>query len=208
MQQFTIIKEIVIILLVSLPIIFLLKKINVPSILGFLAAGMIIGPYGLHLISDIENIQVMAEVGVILLLFTIGLEVSFGKLLKMRRMLFFAGCLQIVFTIFFTALIFYLFGILLNKAIFYGMLVSLSSTAIVLKLLQDRGELETPFGRISIVILIFQDLAVVPMLILLPVISGGESFTFTKILLQLFYAAGSIAVIVILAKFLMPKILF
>jgi len=118
MHQFTIIKEIVIILLVSLPIIYLLKKINIPSILGFLAAGMIIGPYGLHLISDIENIQVMAEVGVILLLFTIGLEVSFGKLIKMRRMLFYAGLLQIVFTILITALIFYLFGIQLNKAIF------------------------------------------------------------------------------------------
>ena len=208
MHQFTIIKEIVIILLVSLPIIYLLKKINVPSILGFLAAGMIIGPYGLHLISDIENIQVMAEVGVILLLFTIGLEVSFSSLVKMRRMLFYAGCLQIVFTIFFTTLIFYLFGIQLNEAIFYGMLVSLSSTAIVLKLLQDRGELETPFGRISMVILIFQDLAVVPMLILLPMLSGGGSFTITKILLQLFYAAGAIAVIILLAKFLMPKVLY
>lgn len=208
MHQFTIIKEIVIILLVSLPIIYLLKKINIPSILGFLAAGMIIGPYGLHLISDIENIQVMAEVGVILLLFTIGLEVSFSSLVKMRRMLFYAGFLQIVFTIFFTTLIFYLFGIQLNKAIFYGMLVSLSSTAIVLKLLQDRGELETPFGRISMVILIFQDLAVVPMLILMPMLSGGGSFTITKILLQLFYAAGAIAVIILLAKFLMPKVLY
>jgi len=208
MHQYVIIQEIVIILLVSLPIIFLLKKINVPSILGFLAAGMIIGPYGLHLISDIENIQVMAEVGVILLLFTIGLEVSFSKIIKMRRMLFYAGCLQIIFTIFFTALIFYLFGIALNKAVFYGMLVSLSSTAIVLKLLQDRGELETPYGRISMVVLIFQDLAVVPMLILLPVISGGENITITKILLQLLYAAGSIAVIILLAKFLMPKVLY
>lgn len=208
MHQFTIIKEIVIILLVSLPIIYFLKKINVPSILGFLAAGMVIGPYGLHLISDIENIQVMAEVGVILLLFTIGLEVSFGKLVKMRRMLFYAGLLQIVFTILITALIFYLFGIPLNKAVFYGMLISLSSTAIVLKLLQDRGELETPFGRISIVILIFQDLAVVPMLILLPVLGGGESFTLTRIILQLIYALVSIAIIVLLAKFLMPKILY
>ncbi len=208
MHQFTIIKEIVIILLVSLPIIYLLKKINVPSILGFLAAGMIIGPYGLHLISNLENIEVMAEVGVILLLFTIGLEVSFGNLVKMRRMLFYAGLLQLVFTIFFTALIFYLFGIPLNKAVFYGMLVSLSSTAIVLKLLQDRGELETPFGRISMVILIFQDVAVVPMLILLPVLGGGENFTLTRIILQLFYAIVSIAIIVLLAKFLMPKILY
>ncbi len=208
MHEFTIIREIVIILSVSLLIIFLFKKINIPSILGFLVAGMIIGPYGFHLISDMQNIQVMAEIGVILLLFTIGLEVSLGKLMKMRRMLFYAGGMQIILTILFTTLIFNFFNIPLNRAIFYGMLVCLSSTAIVLKLLQDRNELETPFGRISIVILIFQDLAVVPMLILLPVIGGGENFTFGKIIIQLFYAFTAVAVIIFAARYLMPKVLF
>ena len=85
MQEFTIIKDIVIILLVSIPIIFLFKKLNIPSIVGFLIAGMIIGPFGFQLISEIEQIEVMAEVGVILLLFTIGLEVSFSQLMKMRK---------------------------------------------------------------------------------------------------------------------------
>jgi K+:H+ antiporter len=81
MHQFTIIRDIVVILLVSIPIIFIFKKINIPSIVGFLAAGMIIGPHGFQLISGINEISTMAEVGVILLLFTIGLEVSFGKLI-------------------------------------------------------------------------------------------------------------------------------
>jgi CPA2 family monovalent cation:H+ antiporter-2 len=208
MLQFTIIKDIVIILLVSLPIIFFFKKINIPSILGFLAAGMIIGPYGFKLISDLQNIEVMAEIGVILLLFTIGLEVSLSKLLKMRRSIFYAGGFQIILTIILTAGIFYLFKIPFNKALFYGMLVSLSSTAIVLKILQDRGELETPYGRISLVILLLQDVAVVPMLILLPVLGGSSDITITRVILQLLYASGAVVLIVVLAKFLMPKILF
>ena len=208
MHQYTFIKDIVIILLVSLPIIYLFKKINIPSILGFLVAGMIIGPYGFKLIADIKNIEVMAEVGVMLLLFTIGLEVSLGRLVKMKKMLFYAGGLQIIITITVTTVILYLFDIPLNRAVFYGMLISLSSTAIVLKLLSDRNELETPQGKISLVILVFQDLAIVPMLILLPVMGGGESFTFGKIFLQLLYAFCAVAVIVVLAKFLMPKILY
>jgi monovalent cation:H+ antiporter-2, CPA2 family len=208
MLQFSIIKDVVIILLVSLPIIFLFKRFNIPSILGFLAGGMIIGPYGFKLISDVQNIEVMAEIGVILLLFTIGIEVSFSKLIKMRRTLFYAGGLQVILTIGLTTGILYLFKIPLNKAVFYGMLVSLSSTAIVLKLLQDKNELETPFGRISLVVLIIQDVAVVPMLILLPILGGTGDITITKIILQLLYASGAVVVIIIMAKYLMPKILF
>ena len=84
MNQFTIIRDIVLILLVSLPIIYIFRKINLPSITGFLIAGMIIGPYGFHIISDTGDIQTMAEMGVILLLFTIGLEVNPASLYKMK----------------------------------------------------------------------------------------------------------------------------
>lgn len=208
MQQYSFIKDIVIILLVSLPIIWFFKRINIPSILGFLAAGMIIGPYGFKFISDIHDIEVMAEIGVILLLFTIGLEVSFGTLVKIKKILFYVGILQIVITIFITSAIFYLFKIPIGRSVFYGMLVSLSSTAIVLKLLSDRNELGAPHGRISLVILILQDLAIVPMLILLPVMGSGEAYPAGRILLRLFYASGAVAAIVLLARFLMPKILY
>jgi len=208
MQQYIIIREIVIILLISIPIIFLFKKINMPSILGFLVTGMIIGPYGFKLISNVQNIEAMAEIGVILLLFTIGLEVSLGKLLKMKKILFFVGCSQIVLTITVTSIIFYLLKVPVGQAIFLGMLVSLSSTAIVLKLLSDKNEIDAPHGRISLVILILQDLAIVPMLILLPVLRGGNGLTVWNIFIQLIYAFGLIAIIVLLAKVLMPKILF
>jgi CPA2 family monovalent cation:H+ antiporter-2 len=208
MGQYVIIKDIVIILLVSLPIIYLFKRLNIPIILGFLVAGMVIGPFGFQLIKDYQDISVMSEIGVILLMFTIGLEVSFARLMMMRKMLFYAGGLQIILTIFFTALILLLLKIPLSNAIFYGMLVSLSSTAIVLKIFQDRGELESPHGKISLVILIFQDVAIVPMLIFLPILGGKNSLTISKIILQLTYALTAVAIIVVLAKVLMPKILY
>lgn len=208
MHEFAIIRDIVIILLVSIPIIFIFRKINLPSIVGFLIAGMIIGPYGFQLISEVEQVEVMAEIGVILLLFTIGLEVSFSRLIEMKRLLLIAGGLQVLFTIIISGFIFFLFDIPVNKSIYYGMLISLSSTAIVLKLLSDKDELEAPHGRISLSILIFQDLAIVPMFLLLPVLAATTQTSTGIILIRLLYAFGAVALILITARFLMPKILF
>lgn len=208
MHEYVIIKDIVIILVVSIPIIFLFKRLNIPSIVGFLIAGVIIGPFGFRLISEVEQINIMAEVGVILLLFTIGLEVSFGKLIKMKRLLLLAGGFQLLLTITFSALFLFVLGLPLNTCIFGGMLISLSSTAIVLKLLTDRGEFEAPHGRLALSILIFQDLAVVPMFIFLPILGGKSDTTFIEIVLQLVYAFAAVGLILILAKFLMPKILY
>lgn len=208
MQQFTIIRDIVIILLISIPIIYLFKKIKIPSIVGFLIAGIIIGPHGFMLISKTEHIEVMAEVGVILLLFTIGLEVSFKRLMKMKRLLLIAGAPQVVLTIIFSGLIFYLFEVNIKRSIFLGMLVSLSSTAIVLKLLSEKDQLESPHGRISLGILIFQDLAVVPMFLLLPVLSASEGSSVLDIVRQLVFAFAAIGLIIIASKNLIPNILF
>ncbi len=208
MYNFTVIRDLVVILLVSIPIIFIFKKINIPSIVGFLIAGMIIGPHGLQLISEVDEINIMAEVGVILLLFTIGLEVKLEKLIQMKKFLLVSGGLQVLFTIIFSTAVFLFFKLPFNQSIFLSMLVSLSSTAIVLKILSDKQQLEAPHGRISLGILIFQDLAIVPMFLLLPVLSSGGKLSIIEILLQLLYAFGAVAVIILLAKFLMPKILF
>ena len=208
MHEVAIIKDIVIILLVSIPIIFIFKKLNLPSIIGFLIAGMIIGPYGFQLISEIEQVEVMAEIGVMLLLFTIGLEVSFSRLMEMKKYLLAAGGLQVLLTIIISGAIFLLFNIPVNKSIYYGMLVSLSSTAIVLKILSDKGELEAPHGRLGLSILIFQDLAIVPMFLLLPILAATSFSNPVSILLQLIYAFGSVAVILFVARLIMPKILF
>ena len=99
MNEFLIIQDIVVILLVSLPIIFLFKKINLPSIVGFLIAGMIIGPYGFNLIRSVNQISVMAEIGVMLLMFTIGLEFSLSQLIRIKKFLLVAGGFQLIITI-------------------------------------------------------------------------------------------------------------
>lgn len=208
MDQFTIIKDIVLILLVSLPIIFLFRKINLPSITGFLIAGMIIGPYGFHIISDIGIIQTMAEVGVILLLFTIGLEVSPASLYKMKKLLLYSGGFQVGLSIILPAAIFYLFNIPFSKGIFLGMLISLSSTAIVLKILSEKDQVDSPHGRITLGILVFQDLAVVPMFIILPLLSAGQTLLPAALILRLLLAFGSLALIITISRFIMPKILY
>jgi CPA2 family monovalent cation:H+ antiporter-2 len=206
--EFTIIKDIVVILLVSIPIILLFNKLKLPSIAGFLIAGMIIGPFGFKLIANIDEINIMAEVGIILLLFTIGLEFSLKELAKMKKLLLFGGGLQVLITILAAAILLYSFGMELRQAIFFGMLVSLSSTAIVLKLLSDRGELQTPQGKISVGILIFQDLAIVPMFLLVDILGTSGEVDFISILIRLLTAIGVIAFILFAAKYLSPKLLY
>jgi monovalent cation:H+ antiporter-2, CPA2 family len=208
MHQFTIIKDIVIILLVSVPIIFLFKKIQLPSIVGFLIAGMLIGPYGFRLISEIEQVEVMAEIGVILLLFYIGLEVSFNKVYRIKKLFFNAGGMQVGFTILAASLIFIFSGIKISQSIYFGMLVSLSSTAIVLKLLSDRNETDTPHGKIALAILIFQDFIIVPMFILLPLLGTVDNISISSILFQLGKAALAVVLIIAASRFLMPKIIY
>jgi monovalent cation:H+ antiporter-2, CPA2 family len=208
MDQFAIIQDIVIILLVSVPIIFLFKKLNLPSIVGFLIAGMIIGPYGFRLISEIEQVEVMAEIGVILLLFHIGLEVSFNKVYRIKRLFFSAGGLQVGLTILIASLIFFSAGIEINRSIYLGMLISLSSTAIVLKLLSDRKETDSPHGKIALAILIFQDFVIVPMFILLPLLASAGQISAGAIVFQLGKAALALLLIIVVSRFLMPKIIY
>ena len=187
MQVFTIIKDMVIILLVSIPIILLFNKLRIPSITGFLIAGMIIGPYGLQLITEIDEIQVMAEVGVILILFTIGLEVSLKELAKAKKLLLIGGGLQVIITIVISSSILNALGLQMSQAIFFGMLFSLSSTAIVLKLLSDRKELETPQGKISLSMLIFQDLAIVPMFLMIDLLGDPEKVELLAVAIKSFF---------------------
>lgn len=203
-----IIKEIVIILLVSIPILFLFRKINLSSIIGFLIAGMIIGPFGFGLISETEEIEVMAEIGVILLMFTIGLEFSIEKLLKMKKLFFIGGSLQVGLTILIFTVLGFLFGLKLQNAIFISMLISLSSTAIVLRLFVDKNELDSPQGKISLGMLLFQDLFIVPALIMLPILGSIEKINIINVLGQIVYAFVLIIIIVLVSRFIIPKIIY
>jgi len=208
MEKFLFIKEIVIILSVAIPIIFLFKKLKMSSIIGFLIAGVVIGPYGLELISSSEQIETMAEIGVILLMFTIGLEFSLGKLVKMKKLLLYAGTAQVGITIVIVAFLFSILGFRLPQVLFFGMLISLSSTAIVLKILVDKNELDAPQGKISVAVLIFQDIIIVPMMIMLPILGAKEQLSILEISCKLLFAFGAVSVILFLARFFIPKILF
>jgi CPA2 family monovalent cation:H+ antiporter-2 len=150
-------------------------RLRLPTPLGYILAGLLIGPYSLGIVEDIEMIETMASVGVVLLLFTLGMEFSLSDLKRVGRIGLGGGTIQIVTT---AGLGFAIGNLLFNwsltDATFFAFLIALSSTTIVIKILQDRGETNTPHGRIMIAILLVQDLAVLPLMIILPAL-GGET---------------------------------
>ena len=168
-------QDILILLGFSAVIVFVLQKLKLPSIIGFLLTGIIIGPYGLSLINAVEQVEVLSEIGVILLLFVIGMELSLKQLASIKKTVFIGGLLQVGITAIVTGLIYYFLGYSWNESVFVGFLFSLSSTAIVLKTLQDRKEISAPHGRNALAILIFQDIIVVPMMLVTPLISGEST---------------------------------
>ena len=208
MHDYSIIKDIVLILLVSIPIIIIFNRIQLPSIVGFLIAGILLGPSLLKVISNAAEIEIMAEIGVILLLFSIGLEISLRELLDIKKILLIGGGVQVLATILISFIIIYSFGLPAKQAIFLGMLISLSSTAIVLKLLSDKDELASPQGKISVGILIFQDLAIVPLFLLVDLMGTSDRISFGEISTRLLTAFGAVALIIFIAKYLSPHILY
>jgi len=158
----------------------------------------LVGPRGLGWIPDTANTRALAEFGVVFLLFTLGLEFSLPRLIVMRKAVFVLGGLQVLLTTAGTALIAWLFGARLPMAIVIGGAFALSSTAIVVKQLAEQNELNLQHGRLAIAVLLFQDLAVIPFLILIPGLAHGIDTHFATQLLWAF-AKGTLAVIVILA---------
>ena len=148
--------DIIIIFLLSIGVIFVCHRLGVPAIVGFLITGVLAGPHGLQLVSRVHEVEILAEIGVVLLLFTIGLEFSLKDLLRIKKAVFLGGILQVVLTIGVTSVIAQTFNQSVGTSIFFGFLVALSSTAIVLKQLQDKAEIDSPHGRTSLAILIFQ----------------------------------------------------
>lgn len=208
MQDYSIIKDIVLILLLSIPVIIIFNRIQLPSIVGFLITGIILGPSVLRIISNPDQITIIAEVGVIFLLFSVGLELSLKELVSIKKILLIGGGLQVVTTILITTGIILMIGLPINQAIFFGALVSLSSTVIVLKTLYDRGELDSPQGKISLGILIFQDLAIVPLFIIVNLFGTSDQVSLGVVSLKLLTAFGAVAAIIFIAKYISPHLLY
>ncbi|HET7230830.1 MAG TPA: cation:proton antiporter, partial [Longimicrobium sp.] len=182
------------------------SRAGLVPIVGFLVAGVVIGPYGLGVVNDRALVDAAAELGVVLLLFTIGIEFSFERLARIRRLILGGGTLQVVLATGATAALVAALGAPWPAAVFTGFLVSLSSTAIVLKLLADRGETTRAHGQVGVGLLIFQDLAIIPMVLLLPLL-GGQGGSPGEVALALGKAAGIIAAVLLVARRVMPRLL-
>ena len=199
--------DLVIIFGFSIVVVLVFHRLHLPSIMGFLISGVVLGPYGLNLIDDVEQVKVLAEIGIVMLLFTIGLEFSLTRFWRSRVFATTGGALQVGITIAITALLLMAMGEVFQVGLFWGFLLALSSTVIVLRSLADRNELDAPHGQLAVGILIFQDLIVVPMMLVAPVMSGSMDGASASIFLTLAQSLLFLVGILIAALWVIPKVL-
>ena len=207
MTDYGVLGNLLVIFSVSIAVVFLFHQFRLPSIAGFLVAGALIGPHGFNLIGDVGTVQVLAEIGVVLLLFTIGIEFSLVQLASLRRILFLAGPIQVGSVLLITWVAAMGVGLTWQEGIFWGCLVSLSSTAIVLKALANRGDSDSIHGRTIVGILIFQDIAVVPMMLLTPILASRVDGSGGSVVLTLGKSVLVVALIIAAAWYAVPKLL-
>ncbi|MGI8844142.1 MAG: cation:proton antiporter [Gemmatimonadaceae bacterium] len=176
MPEYGLLRDLLVLFGLGVVVVLVFHRIRLPPIVGLLITGVLCGPYGFGLIRNTHDVEALAEVGVLLLLFTVGIEFSMTQLVRLRAFLLLGGGVQVAGTVGLVALLAKAFGQPWPVALFLGMVVSLSSTALVLRTLSDGGETDTPHGKGMLAILIFQDLCIVPMVLLTPYL-GGDGFT-------------------------------
>ena len=199
-------RDLVVILAAAVAVVLVFRRIQLPAIAGFIVAGAALGPAGFGWVKDLEDIRHLAEIGVVLLLFTVGLEFPLGELRRLGRVLTVGGGLQVGLTTAATAALAAAWGASASKALFLGFLIALSSTAIVLKGLTERGEVDAPHGKLVVGMLLFQDLCVVPMILLVPALAGqGDGAA--SIARVLVTAVLVVAAALTLARWVVPRAL-
>lgn len=203
----SVLQELVLIAGVGVIAAVALVWLKLPTITGLLLAGAVVGPYGLALVHDLHQIEILAEVGVVLLLFTIGLEFSLARLVHIWRLVTIGGSLQVGLTTLAVMGLTVALGGTVAHGIFFGFLAALSSTAIVLRALGERNEMDAPHGRFIVGALIFQDLCVVPMMLLVPILAGKSGASpLTGAAIALGKAAAVVAVTLLVARWLVPRV--
>lgn len=207
MEHALILKDLAVIFTISMVVILAFYRFKIPALPGFIVAGVLVGPHALGMVSDVHRVESLAEVGVILLLFTIGIEFSLSRLREMRRQTLVGGGLQMGLTIVAVGALAAALGQRWQVAFFLGCLVALSSTALVLKGLTDKGDIDTPHGRLATGVLIFQDLCVVPIMLVLPFLAGRGSGGAAGLALALLKAAAIVIAIAVLARTLVPRLM-
>lgn len=195
-MNFSIVETTLIILLTALLVTVVFRTIRLPVILGYLVAGTLVGPHVLGWLPDTEGIKELAEFGIAFLMFTIGLDFSLSKIIKLKYSVFVLGSLQVLASIAITLLIGLFLKMTLIESIVVGCVVAMSSTAIVIKQLTEQSEVQSKHGLNAVGILLFQDLAVIPILVLIASLSGTESGFLLTMSWALF--KGVLAIIIIM----------
>jgi len=206
--ELELLNSIVIVISLSVVVLFIFHRLRAPTIVGFLLTGILAGPQGLGLINASEQVSTLADIGVILLLFTVGIEVSLKDIIKLKKYVLVGGSLQVALTTLAVFLVMLSLDLPTGTAVLLGLLVSLSSTAIVLRIIQKREEFDSLHGRTTLGILIFQDMAVVPMMLLIPLLPGSTLALGSSPLAVAAKGLVIVAVIIISAKWLVPRVLY
>ncbi|MCK9632505.1 MAG: cation:proton antiporter [Methanoregula sp.] len=212
-MELGLIANILVVFAVALVVGMIFNKIKVPPLVAFILTGAIVGPYGFSIIQGQEQVANLAELGIILLLFTIGLEFSFKDLWRIRFIAILGGAIQVALSFAFFGGLAISMGLPVNQAILMGFLFSLSSTAIVLKLLHQRGEMDSPHGSIALAILIFQDLMAIPMIMAIPFLASipqleSTPFLSGEALINLIiYDLIIVLILIVLAKWVIPRLM-
>ena len=207
MTDSSLLRDLVVLFAAALPIVLLFQRLNVPAVVGFLIAGIVIGPHGVGLIAHSADVDSLADLGLVLLLFVVGLELSLSQLARLGRVIVWSGSVQIAATTLLGIGLARLAGIGTAEAVLVGFVLSQSSTVIVLKTLADRGEIDAPHGRLSVGILVIQDLCLVPMVLLTRLLAAPASASWLAVAAVLAQAALAIVVILLAARVVMPRVL-
>lgn len=206
-MELSILIDIVFIFAFSTAVNYLFTKIKTPTIIGYLLTGIVVGPSLLGIIRSPHDIEFMAELGVIILMFTIGLEFSLNHLIKIRKIVFFGGFLQLLLTAGIIMFISQMYDMSWQASLFVGFLTALSSTALVLKILQERGELTSNYGRTVVGILVFQDIILIPLMLLTPMLGGKTANIGMAMIILAIKSVGIVALVYVGNKWIMPKVL-
>lgn len=207
MNDLIILRNILIILAIIIPITFLANRLRFPTVIGFLFTGIIIGPHALGWVQDREAIQTIAEFGVILLLFSVGLEFSLEKLFKVKRLLLIAGGGQVFLTVGLVWLMATLVHLPPVTGFIFGSLIAMSSTAIIMKILGDKRDIDTPVGRITLTISLFQDMFIVPLMLMLPYLNQPEMFNWIHFTSTMALSLTAIVIVIVVARIIIPNLI-
>lgn len=208
MDEIPLLHDIVVIFGLSVVVLLVMYRIHLPAVVGFLCTGLLCGPHALGLVRHETDVQVLANIGIVLLLFIVGMEFSFKKILEYRRYFLIGGTFQVGLTVIFGAGVALVVGAPFSEAFFLGFLLSLSSTAIVLRLLADKMESDSPHGRIIVGMMIFQDIIAIPMMLSIPLLTGGGRAWDSSFAWAILQGVGALGLVLFSAEKLVPHLLY